>query len=173
MSITTKWILTLVILVILLVGIAVYYTRQQDRHDKLSEDLDKAQQTLIANSQQKGLLQYQLDLANLAYAEGLAVFPDASQSMDMEQALYGAAAESGVEITTLSCSSPTAAQAGGYQVFAVSLGVDGQVEALLRFTAVLGYWLPSADIASVSMNTLDGGSGTLSMSLKVYALEAG
>jgi hypothetical protein len=173
MSIRTKWILTLGILVILLVGIAVYYTRQQDRHDELSEDLDQAQQTLIMNSQQKGLLQYQLDLANLAYAEGLAVFPDAGQSMDVEQALYGAAAESGVEITTLSCSAPAAAQAGGYQVFAISLGVDGQVEALLRFTAVLGYWLPSADIASVSINTQDGGSGTLSMSLKVYALEAG
>ncbi len=140
----------------------------------MSQDLDSVQQTLIMNSQQKELLQYQLDVANLAYAEGLAAFPDSGQSMDVEEALFGAAAESGVEITTLSCSAPTAAQGtDGYQIFAVSLGVEGQVEALLRFTAVLGYWLPSADIASVSLNSQDDGSGVLSMSLKVYALEAG
>ncbi len=54
MSIRTKWILTLGILLILVVGIAVYYTQQQGRHDKLSEDLSAAQQTLIMNSQQKG-----------------------------------------------------------------------------------------------------------------------
>jgi hypothetical protein len=173
MSIRTKWILTLGILLILVVGIAVYYTQQQGRHDKLSEDFSAAQQTLIMNSQQKGLLQNQLDVANLAYAEARAVFPDSSRSMDVEQALFGLAAETGVKINTLSCSAATAAQSGGYQVFAVSLGVEGRIEALLRFTAVLGYWLPSADIASVSLNTQDGGSAVLSMSLKVNALEAG
>jgi hypothetical protein len=168
----TKWILTLGILVILLVGIAVYYTRQQDRHDRLSEDLNTVQQTLIMNSQQKDLLQYQLEVANLAYADKTAVFPDSSQSMDVQEALLGAADEAGVEITLLGCP-PAVMEAQGdtsYQVFLVSLGVEGEVEGLLRFVAVLGYWVPSADVASVSLNAYDDGSGILSMSLMVYAL---
>ena len=168
----TKWILTLSILVILLVGIAVYYSGQQDRHDRLSEDLGTAQQTLIINSQQKDLLEFQLDVANAAYADKIAVFPDSSQSMDVQEKLLGAADEAGVEITTLGCP-PAVTEAQGntsYQVFMVSLGVEGEVDALLRFVAVLGYWVPSADIESVSLSSYDDGGGIMSMNLKVYAL---
>jgi len=168
----TKWILTLGILVILLVGIAVYYSSQQDRHDRLSGDLDTAQQTLIINGQQKDLLEFQLDAANAAYADKVAVFPDSSQSMDVQEKLLGAADEAGVEITTLGCPPAVTETQGstGYQVFLVSLGVEGEVDALLRFVAVLGYWVPSADITSVSLNAYDDGGGILSMNLKVYAL---
>ena len=168
----TKWILTLGILVILLVGIAVYYARQQDRHDRLSEELNTAQQTLIMNSQQKDVLEFQLDVASATYADKVTVFPDSSQSMDVQEALLGAADETGVEITTLSCPPAVTEKQGdtSYQVFVVSLGVEGEVDALLRFVAVLGYWVPSADIASVSLNAYDDGGGILSMNMKVYAL---
>jgi Tfp pilus assembly protein PilO len=175
MSIRTKWILTLSVLVILLVGIAVYYSRQQDRHDKLADNLDKVQNTLITNSQRKAILQGQLDLANLAYTDGLAVFPDSSQSMEIQQALLGAADEAGVVVASISTGEPKVEQVAGrsYQVFSVQVSAQGRMEDVLRFVGVLGYWLPTSAIDSTGVTMNEGGQAALTMSLQVYASQTG
>lgn len=173
MSIRTKWILTLSILVILLVGIVVYYTREQDRHDRLTKDLSEAQQTLIMNSQQKDLLQYQLALANLDYAESLAAFPDPSESMVIQQALLGAADEAGVAVASITTSDPREEQVAGrtYQVFSVQVSALGPMENVLRFVGVLGYWLPTASVESAGATLDDSGNAALTMSVQVYAFQ--
>lgn len=173
MSIRTKWILTLGILVVLLVGIAVYYSREQAKHDRLSDDLGEAQLTLIENSQKKDLLQNQLALANVAYSESLAAFPDPSESMEIQQDLLGAADEAGVAVASITTSDPREEQVAGrsYQVFSVQVSALGSMENVLRFMGVLGYWLPTATVESTGVTLDDGGNAALTMSLQVYAFQ--
>lgn len=174
LSKTMKWILSVGLILILLAAAAILYVGQQTRHNRLSDDLEEAQQTLLANSQQKSTLVSQLAELDLSIAENRALFPRADQSMDIEQALYGAAAEVGVNVNTFSCPKPKPEQKGSttYSLFLVSLGAEGEVDALLQYVYVLGCWLPAAEVQSAALSSTGEGPVMLSLNLKVYALEA-
>ena len=166
--------MTLGILLILLAAAVILYVGQQARHNQLSSDLSDAQNSLITNSQNKDQLESQLREVTLTLSEAQAKFPTSDQSMTLQEALFGAADGAGVEISVLSCPPATAETQGSitYQVFAVTVSVQGDMDSLLRFVGTLGYWLPSASIESVSMNIPSGDQPTLTMSLKVYSLGA-
>lgn len=171
---TIKWTMTLGILLILLAAAVILYLGQQTKHNQLSSDLSTAQDNLITNSQQKDQLESQLREVTLTLSEAKAQFPTSDQSMTLQEALFGAADGAGVDITTLSCP-PAKPETQGtitYQVFMVTVGIQGQMESLLRFVGTLGYWLPSASIESMAVNTSSEANLTLSLTLKVYALGA-
>lgn len=171
---TIKWIMTLGILLILLAAAVILYVGQQARHNQLSSDLSDAQNSLITNSQNKDQLESQLRELTVTLSEAQAKFPISDQSMPLEKALFGAADGAGVEITTLSCPPAHAETQGSitYQVFIVTVSVQGDMDSLLRFVGTLGYWLPSASVESVTVNTASEGNLTLSLTLNVYALGA-
>ena len=161
----TRWILTIVILGVGVVLVVVLYSQQQTQNNKLTDEVDTAGTTLVQNSLSRRDLENRLVTANLALAELTANFPSSKQSMDMEEALFKAAADAGVELTSISASDPKAETVGGssYEAFGVTVSVTGETGSLLRFAGVLGYWLPSAGIESASMSGED-----MTLVLKVY-----
>ena len=165
-SATTRMILTILILGVGVVLVVVLYGQQQTRNNKLSDEVDTAATALVQNSLSRRDLENRLVTANLALAELTANFPSSQQSMDVEEMLFKAAADAGVELLTVNCAAPKAETVGGgtYKSFGVTVSVTGETGSLLRFAGVVGYWLPSASIESASMS---GTSMTLVM--KVYA----
>jgi cytoskeletal protein RodZ len=163
----TKWILTILILGVGVVLVVVFYAREQTRNSDLKEEVGDASAALVQKSLERKGLESRLAVANLSMAELATQFPSARQSMDVEDLLFSAAADSGLAIDNLNCPEPKDQKlgtTGTYQAYQVSVSLTGDTEGFLRFIGRLGYWLPSASIDSVSMS---GESMTLTM--KVYA----
>ena len=161
----TRWILTILILGVGVVLVVFLYTQQQTKNNKLTDEVDTAGTALVQNSLSRRDLENRLVTANLALAELTANFPSSQQSMDIEEALFKAAADAGVELTSINASDPKAETVGGstYMSFGVTLSVTGETGSLLRFAGVVGYWLPSAGIETASMSDVD-----MTLVLKVY-----
>jgi len=173
-SAATRMILTILILGVGVVLVVVLYGQQQTRNNKLSDEVDGAATTLVQNSLSRRDLENRLVAANLTLAEVTANFPSSKQSMDVEEALYKAAADAGVEITSVNCAVPKLEKVGSssYNVYAIAVSATGDTQSILRFVGILGNWLPSTSIESAFTD----GSGeevALGLSLKVYALGAG
>ena len=170
----TKWILTLGILAILLIGAGVYYGFQARDNGELDRDLQDAQAQFIKNSALHEQYTGEIEEAGLDTFQLALFFPRSNESLEIEEALFGAAAEAQVSISTISCSEPKPQTVGsiGYQVFTVNTAVRGTPEGLLRFVGVLGYWLPSAELETVGLNMPAQGESTLSLSISVYTLAA-
>ncbi len=149
----TKWILTIVILGVGVALIVFLYTQQQSRNSQLQDEVDKAATTLVQNNMKMRDLEGQLAAANLSLAEMQASFPPSAQTMSVAEKLYGAAADAGVGVSSLSVSDPKNAEQTGYQFFGVTLTITGGLENQLRFAGILGDWLPTADIESSSVSS--------------------
>ena len=162
----TKWILTILILGVGVVLVVVFYAREQSRNSDLKEEVGTASTTLIQNSLRRNATEDRLAAANLDLAVLVAKFPSAQQSMDVEEALFRAAADAGVSIASINCSEPKGQKVGEstYPAFAVSVSVTGDTEDCLTFVGRLGYWLPSASIDSVSLS-----EGDMSLKLNIFA----
>jgi hypothetical protein len=157
--------MTVVILGFGVVVVVFLYTQQQTRNNDLKDQVDTAGTALVQNGLSRRDLENRLVTANLALAELTANFPSSSQSMDMEEALFKAAADAGVEVTSINASDPKAETVGDstYEAFGVTVSVTGETGSLLRFAGVVGYWLPSAGIETASMS-----SEGMTLVLKVY-----
>jgi hypothetical protein len=157
--------MTVVILGFGVVVVVFLYTQQQTRNNDLKDQVDTAGTALVQNSLSRRDLENRLVTANLALAELTANFPSSSQSMDMEEALFKAAADAGVEVTSINASDPKAETVGDstYEAFGVTVSVTGETGSLLRFAGVVGYWLPSAGIETASMS-----SEGMTLVVKVY-----
>ena len=162
----TKWILTILILGVGVVLVVVFYAQEQSRNSDLKEEVGTASTTLIQNSLLRNATEDRLAAANLDLAVLVAKFPSAQQSMDVEEALFSAAADAGVSIASINCSEPKGQKVGEstYPAFAVSVSVTGDTEDCLTFVGRLGYWLPSASIESVSLS-----EGDMSLKLNIFA----
>ena len=162
----TKWILTILILGVGVVLVVVFYAQEQSRNSDLKEEVGTASTTLIQNSLRRNATEDRLAAANLDLAVLVAKFPSAQQSMDVEEALFSAAADAGVSIASINCPEPKDQKVGEstYPAFAVSVSVTGDTEDCLTFVGRLGYWLPSASIDSVSLS-----EGDMSLKLNIFA----
>ena len=161
-----KWIVTIVILGIGVVLVVFLYAQENSRNSQLKGDVDSASAQLLKTSSDRESLEARLVAANLGLAELTSQFPSSKQTMDVEETLFKAAADAGVEITSINCPEAKAQQVdkNSYQAYSVSISITGSREDLLKFVGRLGYWLPSAGIDSVSMGEQD-----MSLTLKVYA----
>ncbi len=173
-SMTTRLILTILILGVGVVLVVVLYGQQQTRNNRLRDEVDTAATTLVKNSLSKRDLENRLVGANLTLAELTASFPSSKQSMDVEEALYEAAGDAGVEMTQVSCSAPKLETVGSnsYDVYTIAVSVTGDTQSILRFVGVVGNWLPSTSIESASI-TGSGEAVVLALNLKVYAQGVG
>jgi hypothetical protein len=162
-----KWIVTIVVLGIGVVLVVFFYAQEQSRNSDLKDGVNTASGLLVQNGLKKQDLEKRLIEANLGMAELAAQFPSAKQSMDMEEALFSAAADSGVTVASISCTDPKPVQVGTgtYNAFGATVSVSGDTEALLRFAGRLGFWLPSAGIDSVSIT-----GDSMTLQLQVCAL---
>jgi hypothetical protein len=161
-----KWIVTIVILGLGVVLVVYFYAQEQARNSDLKDQVNTASGILVRNSLAKQDLQERLIAANLGLAELSAQFPSEKQSMDVEEALFSAAADSGVTIDNINCPEPKDQQVGSntYKAFGATVSVIGDTESLLRFVGRLGFWLPSAGIDSVAL-----GEDSMSVTLNIYA----
>jgi hypothetical protein len=161
-----KWIATIVILGVGVVLVVFLYAQEQSRNSDLKDQVNAASGILVQNGLKKQDLEKRLVVANLGVAELAAQFPSEKQSMDVEEALFSAAADSGVSITNINCPEPKALQVGSnsYKAYPATVSLTGDTQSLLRFVGRLGFWLPSAGIDSVSM-----GEEGMTVALKVYA----
>lgn len=158
-----KWVLTILILGTGIALMAYFYTHEQSQNHELQEQVDKAATTLVQNNLAMRDLEGQLAEARLNLAELQAMMPSARQTMTVEEKLFQAATDAGVTINSISVSDPKSISDGAYQAFGVSVSVLGGVENQLRFSGVLGHWLPTAEIVTVSTS----GEG-MSLALNVY-----
>ncbi|HWR70782.1 MAG TPA: hypothetical protein VN415_06965 [Dehalococcoidia bacterium] len=162
----TRWILTILILGVGVVLVVVLYAQEQSRNSDLKDEVNTASTTLVEKSLERRALENRLAVANLTMAELATQFPSAKQSMDVEDALFNAAADSGLAITSVNCSEPGSetVNKSAFQAFGVTVSFTGDTEGFLRLVGRLGYWLPSASIESVSLNP-----ESMTLSLQVYA----
>jgi hypothetical protein len=162
----TKWILTVLILGVGVVLVVVFYAQEQTRNSDLKDEVDGASTTLVKNSLMRRDAENRLALANLTLADLATQFPSAKQSMDVEDALFSAAADSGLAILTVNCPEPQAVTVNNstLRAFRVAVSLVGDADSFLTFVGRLGYWLPSASIESVSVS-----GDSIAVTLLVYA----
>lgn len=174
---TTRWILTIGILAILLVGLGVNYTRQKTEQSELTANIAQAQQDFIRyttqySDQQKDL-EARLSKVNPRLVALQDEFESPTESIEISTALFEAADSASVTITGLSSSTPASEEINGigFRVFSLGITAEGEVVALLNFMANLGSRFPNSSISSASISVSQG-TGSLNLSLKIYAYEA-
>ena len=163
----TKWILTILILGVAVVLVVVFYAQEQARNSDLKKEVGTVSTALVQKSLERKALEGRLAVANLSMAELATQFPSAEQSMDVEDALFSAAADSGLTIASLNCPEPReqkVSTTSSYLAFEISVSLTGDADSFLRFVGRVGYWLPSASIESVSIS-----GESMSLTMKVYA----
>jgi len=171
-----RWILTIGILAILLVGLGVNYARQIAEQSRLSADIAQAQQDFIKYAGQKEDLEARLSEANSRIASVQNEFRQYTESIEINETLLQAAEDADVTITRLSSSLPEKEELNSiaYQVFSLSITAEGEVGDpvdLLRFMQKLSDRFPSSSISSVGI-TVSEGKSSLSLGMKIYVYES-
>ena len=108
---TTRWILTIGILAILLIGMGVMYGRQTAEQKELSANIAQAKQNLLKYTiqyptEEKKDLETRLSEARFRIADAEGEFPKPVESIEINTALFEAAEDANVTITKLSSSPP-------------------------------------------------------------------
>ena len=178
LSKTTRWILTIGILAILLGSGGVIYSRQKTEQSELSTSIAQAQQELIKYqlppASQKEELEARLAEANSSITSLQGEFRQYTEFIEISEALFEAAENSNVTITTLSCSPPADEEIRGiiYRVFTVNITAEGEVPpALINFSIRVSDIFSAANIESVAMHVQEGEKSTIDLGLKVYVYE--
>ncbi|MDH5364062.1 MAG: hypothetical protein OEW82_02690 [Dehalococcoidia bacterium] len=168
-----RWILTIGILAILLVGLGVNYARQIAEQSRLSADIAQAQQDFIKYAGQKEDLEARLSEANSRIASVQNEFRQYTESIEINETLLQAADDANVTITRLSSSLPEKEELNSiaYQVFSLSITAEGEVVDLLRFMRKLSDRFPSSSTNSVGI-TVSEGKSSLSLGIKIYVSES-
>jgi hypothetical protein len=178
LSKTSRWVLTIGILVILLGSAGVIYSRQKAEQSELSTSIAQAQQELIKYelppAAQKEELEARLAEANSSITGLQNEFRQYTESIEIGEALFEAAENSNVTITRLSCSLPVDEEIRGitYRVFTVNITAEGEVPpALINFSVEVSDIFSAANIESVAMHVQEGEKSTIDLGLKVYVYE--
>jgi len=180
----TRWILTIGILVILLVGLGVNYARQKSEQSQLNANIAQAQQDFIKYTRehsaqeytaQKEDLEARINQANSRIAGAQSELRQYTESIEINKTLFEAADEANVTIITLTSSPPEENELNGitYQTFTLSINAEGEVVALLNFLDKVSQRFYSSQINSVEIDVAEvQGESTIVLELKVYAYES-
>lgn len=174
---TTRWILTIGILAILLASLGIIYARQAAELRELNTSVAQAHQDFIKYTTQRKELEEGLEAKLGQTKSSIASLQDEfgqyTESIEINKALFETADEANVTITKLSSSPPKEEKLNGitYQVFTLSLAAEGEVVALLNFIRKLSDKFPSSNINSIKVTASDK-EGSLDLSMKIYTYEA-
>jgi len=184
LSKTTRWVLTIGILGILLATAGVSYSRQNAEQGELSTSIAQAQQELIKYqlppAGQKEELEARLAETDFSITSLQNEFRQYTESIEINEALFEAAESSNVIITKLSCSPPVDEEIRGitYRVFTLTITAEGEVPpALINFSMKISDIFTAANIGSVTLDVPKVEEGEseeksrIDLRLKVYAYE--
>ncbi len=188
MSRTTRWLLTVGALAILLITAYVMYDRQQKEQVQLEANIAQAELQLAAykapDPTEKAELEARLDKANSRLA-GIRQLQDKfrthTQSIEINEAVFDAAEETNVAVTRIGASPPGEEELRGFvfRVFSLTVVAESEVPPeLINFSMKLSEAFPTARIESVSMDvpkpaedgTIEGNS-ILDLKLRIYFYE--
>lgn len=179
---TTRWILTLGILAILLVSLGVIYGRQMAEQNRLNANIAQAHQDFVKYTRQQKDLETKLNQANSRITTLQGEFESPTISVENSDALFEAADDTSVTIIKLTSSLPKQVELNGitYQVFSISVTAEGEVEALLQFVRELSDKFSSSAINSVELQVPEKEEAeegkeekipSITLGLKIYAYE--
>src|SRR4030042_150300 len=134
----TQWILLVGIFAILLVAASVTYGRQKEMHSDLNSNIDQARQSLVKYTAERENWERRRTEANSRVASAQSELGGYTESIEINEALFEAAKDAGVErITELRSSSPADEKLNGisYRVFSLSVTAEDEVlPGLLNFS---------------------------------------
>lgn len=175
---TTRWVLTIGVLAILLGGAGVSYSRQKAEQSELSSSIAQTQQELIkyemAPVVQKEELEAKLAEANSIISSLQNEFRRYTESIEISEALFEAAENSSVTITRLVCSCPTYEEINGIPYCVFTLNITGEAEvppALINFSMKISEIFAAANMESVAMHVQEDEKATMDLGLKIYVYE--
>jgi hypothetical protein len=175
---TTRWILTIGILAILLISLGVLYGRQKAERSELSSDILPARQDFIKYTTQYAAQKKELEGLEVRFNEASSriasvqnEFRQYTESIEINEALFEAADDANVTITELTSSLPEEEELNGavYQVFCIEVTAEGEVVALLNFSDKVSQRFSTSDIQAVGIEVPQKPSMTLSLKIYVYA----
>jgi len=187
---TARWILTIGILAILLATSGVTYARQKAEQTQLSSDIARACQDFIKHitlttqyAAQKEEVEARLNGANSSIAAIQSEFLSPTESIEISDILFEAAADANVTITELTSSLPEEEELNGitYQVFSIEVTAEanakGEVVALLNFSDKVSQRFSTSHIQAVEIEVpqeeeegeeKEPEKPSITLSLKIY-----
>jgi hypothetical protein len=188
MSRTTRWLLTIGVLAILLITAYVMYDRQQKEQAQLEANIAQAELQLAAytapDPAEKAELEARLEKANSRLA-GITQLQDRfrtyTQSIEINEAVFDAAEDTNVAVTRISTSPPAEEELRGFVFRVFSLTVIAEAEVppeLINFSMKLSEVFPTTRIELAYMDvpkpaedgTIEGKS-MLDLKMKIYFYE--
>jgi predicted RNase H-like nuclease (RuvC/YqgF family) len=184
---TTRWILTIGILAILLGGLGVNYRRQIAEQSQLTTDIAQAQQDFrkydkytAQYATEKEELETRLNQANSRLTSIQSRFSQYTKSIEINEVLFQAAEDANVTITKLTSSLPEEEKLNGisYRVFTLSITAKGEVVALLNFSNKISerFWTAAIESVKITVSEVEEGESeeksTIDLRLKIYAYES-
>jgi hypothetical protein len=190
---TARWILTIGILLIPIIVLGVIYAQHSGEESQLRADIDSAwtqrsylvalwQHRIADANNEKALLEADLSQAELQLQSDLQLLNDTTeqldelvqedfphnytQSIEIGDRLFQAAADAGVTISSYTCSLPSERTLNDikFQVFSIDLTVKGEVQDLLDFNIEVSQRFPDCDFKSVSTSM----PASMNLKLDVY-----
>lgn len=174
MAISRRVGLILVAIVIIGALIAAYviYSGQASQKGALNDRVNRAKAALPALDKQKQDLQEQLTNAQSSAATSQAQFPQSVESIEYGEYLYEIAAESGVQLTSLTFPQPGSVTVGAvtYSVVSLTLPISGTVDNIFKFITALRTddRFASTQITAITMN-MGGATPAAAISVTIYA----
>ena len=192
---STRWFLTIGILAILLITAGVVYGRQKAEQGELNSSITQAQQQLLLykapDPAEKKELEARLEKAE-SRVPGITTiqnrFREYTESIEINEALFQAAKDTNVTITSIVTSEPASEELAGFtfRVFALSITAESEVlPALINFSIKVSQEFAAADVESVTVTITEGEAeeeeeegieqveqkATMELRLRVYVYE--
>ena len=172
LSKTVQWILTLVILVALICGAVVMFNKQRVIQGDLEAQLTQVRAEYTKNSAQRSDLEGRLNRAKSDLSRLQEKFHLPTESVEITDAIFEAAADSNVYIVKITSSLPKEEKAKkekvtAYDVFTLSIKAKGDVVTkLLKFSDALSKAFPESTVKKVAV---DVGKGEITVDLTINA----
>ncbi len=191
----TRWILTIGIVAILLVGLGVIYSRHKVEQSELAANIAQARQDFTKYTTQKKDLEASLSKAKSRIATAEGKFHKSIESIEITTVLFEAADDANVTITELTSSLPeeevirteevkgsSKEEGVTFRVFSIKVTAEGEVVALLNFSRKVSenfddYSIESVEIEVPQVEEEGEGGGeepgkpSITLSFKIYAYE--
>jgi hypothetical protein len=171
---TSKWILTIGIIVAALIAVGVLYGSLKASQNDLKQDIEQAESDYTQYTGNKTRAEADLETIYILIPEQEGQFYSPNQTVEIEQHLLAAADFIGIDVSNISLSSPVEEAIGTitYKVYSITITAHGEKDDLLSYCNRLSGIFLSSTIEAVSLSVPEGCDGcsdsSLSLRIKVY-----